>query len=528
MSSASSARDRLVMEPPRRPKRRLLSGLNSHDVLKKQRVYPPFPSPLEIINDSGTVECALFSYILTSTYRSGGILLADHLIDHASVSRNHCKIYASVYNFVSFDLSLRSCSMTVPGKNGLLWNDHRIRSGASIILLHNDTIKIETADTHRKFTCYHLKPPPGQTKKEMLLLDTDVKSPGLAPFVIKPHVLGDGAHATVRLAVDSLTHRQVACKSIRVAGGNEDIMKEVEILGALKHPNINGILHHASTPRTLYMFLELCTGSDLHVWLSARTTPSEPESKYIAYQLMRGLAYLHENDIAHRDLKPENVLLKTPGRFPRVLIADFGFSRSSDMNCRHAIVGTPAYMAPEAVRSAFDGRSFDDFIADYWSFGVVLFEILAAFRPFDIYEKGSEASWIASDDGAGQSGSFNASAEGPRTHVDGRSSFESVDVHEPAHFSTPRSRQSMKVDPDLARRIVHEEPTYDPDVWSSMPSAHHLVSGLLRKSPTLRYTIFQALECAWITEHSDILQQRYQKHVSGPFYESSAVSRVTA
>jgi hypothetical protein len=115
-----------------------------------------------------------------------------------------------------------------------------------------------------------------------------------------------------------------------------------------------------------------------------------------------------------------------------------------------------------------------------------------AFRPFDIYEKGSEASWIASDHGAAQSGSFNASAEGSRyvgsissskiqdgrslhlsgrrSHVDGRSSFESTDVREPARFSTPRSRQSMKVDPDLARRIIHEEPKYDPDVWSSMSS----------------------------------------------------------
>jgi hypothetical protein len=78
MSSISPARDRFVMEPPRRPKRRLLSGLDTDEVLKKQRVYPPFPSPvdesltlllrrherhacaqLEIINDSGTVECAV-------------------------------------------------------------------------------------------------------------------------------------------------------------------------------------------------------------------------------------------------------------------------------------------------------------------------------------------------------------------------------------------------------------------------------------------------------------------------------------
>ncbi|KAG2023041.1 STE/STE11 protein kinase [Coprinopsis cinerea AmutBmut pab1-1] len=123
--------------------------------------------------------------------------------------------------------------------------------------------------------------------------------------------LGTGSFATVHLAFDPTHHKQVACKSIRTRRENEvrQVLKEVRILMTLKHPNINEIYDTEEDNGFIHIFLQLCTGGDLFTYISTvnlkadRPGLCEAESKYIMFQLLTGLAYLHKKHISHRDLK---------------------------------------------------------------------------------------------------------------------------------------------------------------------------------------------------------------------------------
>ncbi len=87
----------------------------------------------------------------------------------------------------------------------------------------------------------------------------------------------------------------------------------------------------------------------------------------------------------HLDIKasfyqPENVLLYTPGRFPRLLIADFGYSQNSPpegSSTSEGVAGTLAYLPPEAIKAIYDDRWVDYILVDCWSLGTVLHEIIA-------------------------------------------------------------------------------------------------------------------------------------------------------
>ena len=116
---------------------------------------------------------------------------------------------------------------------------------------------------------------------------------------------------------------------------------------------------------------------------------------------VEGVDGLHAAGVIYRDLKPENILLQTPSRFPRILIADFGFSRSVDKLGSFAVCGTPSYMPPEAIRAVLwqgvregtakkgkgkkkvkveeeeEEREGVDFIkADCWSVGAIVWQML--------------------------------------------------------------------------------------------------------------------------------------------------------
>lgn len=126
-------------------------------------------------------------------------------------------------------------------------------------------------------------------------------------YLITPHCLGTGSYATVHLAIDTSAHRQAACKIIRRKEGSDlkKDMKEATMLMALHHPNINRVYAVESDSEFLYIMLQLSTGGDLFTYITThvRHRLCEGESKYITYQLLKALKYLHDRMISHRDLK---------------------------------------------------------------------------------------------------------------------------------------------------------------------------------------------------------------------------------
>ncbi|KJA25792.1 hypothetical protein HYPSUDRAFT_133969 [Hypholoma sublateritium FD-334 SS-4] len=272
-------------------------------------------------------------------------------------------------------------------RNGITLNGRPIKKN-SIILMDGDIIQLPNS---LEFTCIHLWKDSG----DMLSLFDPTPPPQpihkqIGRYTVTSQCLGTGSFATVHLALDLQKHRQVACKSIRTKKDHEvgQVMKEVKILMTLKHPNINEIYDTEENKRFIHIFLQLCTGGDLFTYITHHTTGSgnricEAEAKYITYQLLQGLVYLHDKMVSHRDLKPENILLHCPGPYPRILIADFGLARPNSYQETFNVCGTVSYLPPEGIL-ALDNKhlGYIGMPADCWSTGVILYIMLACAEKF--------------------------------------------------------------------------------------------------------------------------------------------------
>ncbi|KAM9958326.1 hypothetical protein ACTFIW_001188 [Dictyostelium discoideum] len=210
-------------------------------------------------------------------------------------------------------------------------------------------------------------------------------------------VLGTGNFASVRLGVEKETGNKYAIKIIdkkkmsMTSKRKDSLMDEVNVLTKVKHQNIISIKEVFETQKNLYLVLELVTGGELFDKIVSERKFQEDTCRYILKQLCDSVRYLHSNGIAHRDLKPENILLATPNSF-LLKISDFGLSRAMDEGTyMKTMCGTPQYVAPEILtkgeREGY-GKS-----VDLWSIGVITYILLCGFPPFgdpqtkDFFEK---------------------------------------------------------------------------------------------------------------------------------------------
>ncbi|QSZ37635.1 hypothetical protein DSL72_008734 [Monilinia vaccinii-corymbosi] len=256
------------------------------------------------------------------------------------------------------------------------------------------------------------------------------KYPGLERWQLIEK-MGDGAFSNVYKARDTEgTAGEVAIKVVRKFEMNSNqgdahlhpnfnkkqtkgveranILKEVQIMRGLDHPNIIKLIEFSESRQYYYLVLELAPGGELFHQIVRLTYFSEDLSRHVITQVAQALHYLHEvQGVVHRDIKPENILFepietiptKNPkprsaedeekvdegefirgvgsGGIGRIKIADFGLSKVVWDSQTMTPCGTVGYTAPEIVKDERYSKS-----VDMWAMGCVLYTLLCGFPPF--------------------------------------------------------------------------------------------------------------------------------------------------
>ena len=157
---------------------------------------------------------------------------------------------------------------------------------------------------------------------------------------------------------------------------------ERDILTRVRHPYIVALRYSFQTPAKLYLVLDFINGGHLFYQLYRHGTFSEAWVRVYAAELALAIGHLHQLGILHRDLKPENILLGADGH---VVVTDFGLAKSDmehDDSRTNSLVGTMHYMAPEIITGKGHSRP-----ADWWSVGILVYEMLTGKPPFDAKNK---------------------------------------------------------------------------------------------------------------------------------------------
>lgn len=195
-------------------------------------------------------------------------------------------------------------------------------------------------------------------------------------------LIGQGGMGYVYRGRDHQSGREVAIKLLREElGANADqvrrFAREGEALRALNHPSIVKVLASVEEQGRHYIIMEYVTGGSLGSLLKAQAQLPLERALQIALDLADALTRAHRLKIIHRDIKPMNVLIAEDGT-PR--LTDFGVAHMGDhsrMTETGSMVGTYAYLSPEACNG-----QYPDERTDIWAFGVLLYEMLAGQRPF--------------------------------------------------------------------------------------------------------------------------------------------------
>jgi calcium-dependent protein kinase len=201
-------------------------------------------------------------------------------------------------------------------------------------------------------------------------------------------ILGEGAFGKVYKVCHKISKVIRAMKIINKAKavmGNEDeaaLIKEINILKSLDHPNIMKVYEYFNNKTHLYIVSELCTGGELFDKITSEKHFNEKRSSHVMKQLLSAVQFCHKSGIIHRDLKPENILIESVEEAKKeyftIKVIDFGTGdKLKKGKMMEKQIGTPFYIAPEVLSNSYNEK------CDMWSCGVIMYILLCGTPPFN-------------------------------------------------------------------------------------------------------------------------------------------------
>ena len=194
-------------------------------------------------------------------------------------------------------------------------------------------------------------------------------------------ILGQGSFGKVVLVKNQNNNKLYAMKILDkkfIVKKNQVSHTQTEraLLEKLKHPFIVRLNYAFQDSKRLYFLTEFLQGGELFFHLRRNSGYKEKAVRFYMCQILLALEYMHDNNYIYRDLKPENILIDKEGN---IKLTDFGLSKimPPDETTTYTMCGTAEYLAPEILF----GKGYDK-TCDWFSFGVVLFEMFCGYHPF--------------------------------------------------------------------------------------------------------------------------------------------------
>ena len=306
--------------------------------------------------------------------------------DYYYISHRRFQIIDTIYN-AYFALDQRKFKFSLVNKKSLknyVTNKKDKKANPSFSKMRTDHLmEIEDYLTQRNQTVGEVNKNgvvmPKSDSNTVFSSHKNVKEVKLEDFKVLK-VIGRGSFGKVCLVEYIPTHETYAMKSLKKdilieQEQIENTLFEKEILQTIDYPLLCGLVFCFQTEERIYFILPFLSGGELFQHLRKFRTFDEEKVRFYGAQIALGLEYLHSKGIVYRDLKPENILMDEEGYLK---LADFGMAKKlKDDEKAMSFCGTPEYLAPEVI--TMEGH---DKNADWWSFGILLFEMLCGLPPF--------------------------------------------------------------------------------------------------------------------------------------------------
>ncbi|XP_069942431.1 cGMP-dependent protein kinase 1 isoform X2 [Cherax quadricarinatus] len=246
--------------------------------------------------------------------------------------------------------------------------------GVTCLVIDRDSFKQLIGDLEEIKHCYG---PVDLSRRKMNEEFTNVNLSDLRKIATLG-VGGFGRVELVQIAGDSsrsFALKQMKKSQIVETRQQQHIMSEKDIMMEANCDFIVKLFKTFKDRKYLYMLMESCLGGELWTILRDRGNFDDPTTRFYTACVVEAFDYLHSQGIIYRDLKPENLLLDLKGY---VKLVDFGFAKRLQVGRKTwTFCGTPEYVAPEVILN-----KGHDISADYWSLGVLMFELLTGTPPF--------------------------------------------------------------------------------------------------------------------------------------------------